>query len=242
MMNISTEKTYGIFSTPANKKIISKIKNSGAGLIEFGYEEFEKTDLNDDTEIFDQNNLADWFVFTNIYAVDFFLEELQNRNIELFHLDEVRICSFGEAVADRLRFVQLHSDIIAQKIDENKISDSILDYINNAADEKIIIVKTQTENHLISKLLAESVNDVKELKVAKIKDSKSSEKIKHLTLLKGGAIDEFIFGSVEDVTQFIIQFTKEIFYENIFDTVWGTDEITLKTLDEFGMKGFYLQK
>lgn len=242
MMNFSSDKTVGIFSTPANKKIITTLKESRVNVIEFDYEKFVKREFDNKNAIFEGIKQFDWIVFTNIFAADLLLEELETSGFDLFEMDNIKVCSFGEAVADRLRFVQLHSDIISQKIDEIAIAESILSYDNRSKNIEILVVKTQPEKLMITENLRRNKINAVELFIAEMENNKNSEQVKRKALLRGGAIDDFIFGSVKDVFQFKFQFTEEFADSQIFETIWGADEITLKTLDEFGIKGFYLQK
>lgn len=245
-MEFSAEKTYGIFSTPQNKKIIARIKASGAKLIEFTNGEILKKEAGDaEKRLIGGLAQFDWIVFTDIFAVGFFIEELAANDIDLYEMDDLRVCSYGESVADRLRFVQLHSDIIAQKIDESLIADAIVQYIGNAgelANRRILIVKTGNRNLSLRKILSGKNLTVEEIVTGEFLPPKQNEITLKKALLKGGTIDEFVFCAVEDVFQFQFQFRAELSDKKLFDTVWGADEITLKTLDEFGIKGFYLNK
>lgn len=245
MMEFSSGKTYGIFSTPRNKQIIAKIRESQANVIEFSYGEILKRELTKDEEkLLIEIRQCDWLVFKDVFSADLFIEKLEELEIDIYELDEIRICSFGEAVADRFRFVQLHSDIIAQKIDEMLIADSILNYIGDSEDSvnSKILVSGIESNQLLEDILRSKKVQVEKLKIADFENIRQSEQTLKKTKLKGGTVDEFIFTSVEDVMQFKLQFAAEFADSDIFETIWGTDEITLKTLDEFGIKGFYLNK
>lgn len=246
MMEFSKDKTYGIFTTPQNKKIIAKIRESNTNVIEFSYGEIIKRELHED-EAENLRNIAqfDWLVFADIFSADLFIQELEEIGIDLYELDEIRICSYGEAVADRFRFVQLHSDIIAQKIDETQIADLIILYIGSIAElknTKILAVGFKNNIDQLTDILRSNNALTTELNLADFEMTKPGEHTLKKTMLTGGAVDEFIFCSVEDVMQFKLNFGSELLNEKLFDTVWGTDEITLKTLDEFGIKAFYLKK
>lgn len=246
MMEFSKDKTYGIFTTPQNQKIIAKMRESNASVIEFSYGEIIERDLSE-TETENLGNIAqfDWLVFGDVFSADFFIRKLEEIGLDLYELDEIRICSFGEAVADRFRFVQLHSDIIAQKIDETHIADSIVSYIGKSAElenTKILVVGFKSNVSQFADILRSKNSSVTELNLADFEPIKANGITIMKTMLAGGAVDDFIFCSVEDVMQFKLNFGNELLNEKIFDTVWGTDEITLKTLDEFGIKAFYLKK
>lgn len=246
MTDNSKDITYGIFQTPQNRKLISKIESQNRNLFKFQPVEIKTNEFTKE-EVLKMRLITqyDWIVFTDIYAVGIVLEELEKENFDFYEFDNVRICAFGEAVADRLRFVQIHSDIIPQKMIVDEIADAIVKYANQGnllENLKILVVSGEKIEYGIAEKLKNKKAIVEELTVYDCLESAEFEKTKLKTLIKGGAIEEFIFCSVEDVIQFKIIFGKEFLRENIFETVWGTDEITLKTLDEFGIKAFYWQK
>lgn len=246
MMEFLSGKTYGLFAVPQNKKIIAKIRESNANVLEFSYGEITERELREnENQILRNIAQFDWLVFADIFSADAFIQELEANGLDLYELDEIRICSFGEAVADRFRFVQLHSDVIAQKIDETYIAESIMMYIGSEAElenAKILAVGIKNNINLLTDILKSKNALVAELNLIDFELPKPNEQTLKKTMLKGGAVDEFIFCSVEDVVQFKLNFGDELLNEKLFDTVWGTDEITLKTLDEFGIKAFYLKK
>lgn len=241
MTQIDSDKTYGIYATAQNKTLIAALKSKNAAVIEFEPGEFIKTGAANDERIFDELEIFDWLIFTDPVSTEYFLEELQARDFDLFEMDEKRVCSYGEAVADRLRFVQLHSDIIAQKISDHEIYTAISGYIGGETFDarNFLIVKSRAQNFEIAEMLTKRGARVAQIALSEYQLPTGLEFTKHKTLLKSGSIDEFFFGSVEDVWRYKFQFRNEF---NAVETIRGTDEITLKTLDEFGVKAFYFQK
>jgi uroporphyrinogen-III synthase len=150
---------------------------------------------------------------------------LEINNFELFELDELRVCACGESISDKLRFQQLHADVIPQKSFVENVLQAIIDY-ENPNGLKFLIAKKGTK---IAELLRENGANVEEIETYKEKEIPNFAKLK--SLLKGGAIDEFIFTSPEDV--FSLQKYANIKELNI-QTI-STNEITFQTLLECGI-------
>ena len=126
-------------------------------MIEFPEIKTVKINLNDrQINLLKNLNEFDWLIFTDIFTVDYFLEELEKTGFELYELDNFRICACGEAVADKLRFVQVHSDVIPVNSDEEVIISGIKDYIfdeEQFVNSKFLIVKAENKTSELSKLL-----------------------------------------------------------------------------------------
>lgn len=231
--------TVGIVKTVKNKKVIELLKNQGKNVIEFPEIKTEKTELKDnDNELFQNIEAFDWLVFKDIFSVDYFLENLNEIEFDLYRLDEFNICANGEAVADRLRFSQIHSDVIPRDKSPQTILSSISDYVFDETEfgnSKFLIIKNENSDDAISKLFVESKLETKTIDVYKIVDANPFEIAKYKILFSDDEIDRFIFTSPED-----FQSLKQIldgfeFTQNKieFET---TDEITAQTLIEFTNK------
>jgi uroporphyrinogen-III synthase len=210
-------KTYGIFATNANKKIIESLED----VITFPAVEFERID-------FETNNLNDfdWLVFTDIFSVDCFLQTLEMQNYELFELDNLRIFASSESISDKLRFQQIHADVIPQKNDVETSFQAIKDY-ENPDNLNFLILQ---ENTKIEQLLKDANANVSAISTYKISEIPNVAKLK--SLLKGGAIDEFIFTSPEDV--FALNYLGNLDDFDIKCVAYN--EVTFQTLREFGIK------
>lgn len=201
MSDLAAEKTFAVFDNPANKKIIRELETAGAKVFKFTPLEAEEI-LPDEfsTEIIENLMRFDWLIFPDVLAVDFFLRILDANETDLFELDALRFCAFGEAVADQLRFVQLHTDVIPNGIDAEIVLSSLKDYIgaDGLGDLKFLVPKENSQQiELVEKLKLEKAQ-VEELPVYQTKISDSSEVARLKTLLAGGAIDEFVFTAPTD--------------------------------------------
>lgn len=237
MSVLQSEKTYGLFANPANKKIIGELGKIGAGIILFPTVETVETEINPHAENLLKNLSAfDWVVFPHIFAVDFFLLALERLEIDFFELDELRICAFGETVADRLRFVQVHSDVISNNVNAQDAFQALKSYEPDFETVKILIPKEESLNLDIADYLSETGAGITELPLYQARRSEPSRLPKLEALLKGGAIDEFIFSSPVDAANLAILFHPV----NLKDLLAGTtvsaiDSTTAQSLREFGI-------
>lgn len=236
MKSVSQSKTYALFANSANRKLIEEIEKTGSKVFQFERLETEGVKPGANFEILsDISSNFDWIVFSDVFAVDYFLEILNEQGIDLYELDSIRVLAFGEAVADRLRFVRLHADIITTGEETNSVFSLLSSYIGEAeiANTKFIIPKRLGFDLGLSALLNKSGADVLEVAVYKTISNDKKEISKLKTLLKGGAIDEFIFTSPEDVFSLKNYILPEAISEILFETqVSATDEITFRALTE----------
>lgn len=236
MKTFTESKTYGIFSTPANRKIIKDLEIVGAKVFQFPPFETESI-VDADIHLFIKNNFInfDWIIFADTFTVDYFLEILEATKTDLFELDDKRILAFGEAVSDRLRFSQIHSDVIPNSIETEKIFLALVNYLEldelskaNFLFPKFVGYETALKNYL-----HQAGAGLTEFEIYKIKCERLTEIAKLKALLTGGTFDEFIFNSPEDV--FFLQ--RYLFPKRISDILSeiqasAPNEITMQTLRE----------
>ncbi len=245
METFTESKTYGIISNGANRKIIENLETRGAKVFRFA--PFETKSI-ENTEIisFIQNNLAnfEWLILPDVLAVDFFLGLLEKSEIDLFELDEKKILAFGEAVADRLRFSQIHADIIPDSAETDDIFSAVLAYLPSSelARIKFLLPKFSGFKSGLEDKLTEIGAEVVGLEIYRINYKTDKETAKLKALLTGGAVDVFIFTSPEDVF-FLTQF---LFPQTVSDVlaelqIFGINEITMQTLRENGLSAKYFQ-
>jgi uroporphyrinogen-III synthase len=240
-------KTYAIFSGAANRKIISQLRAAPDELIEFPAVKAEKVELNPaEKSLLANVSDFEWIIFTDVYAVEFFLEALAEADIELFELDLLRILACGEAVADRLRFVQIHADVIPARIDAESVFKALGEYLFDEKEFKNLRVLLPQETSPAETALTEMLRlheaAVSELNIYRLKPENDGGLAKLKALLKGGAIDEFVFTSAADASNLAF-----VCGENLKDLLAGTsvsaiDETTFQTLREHGLRPLYFKK
>jgi uroporphyrinogen-III synthase len=240
----SNEKTYALFSNPTNKKIIAELEKQGAKVFLFPPLETERTVLDEESAAAIKNlSSFDWMIFPDVLTVEYFLEILQENEIDLFEMDLVQVCAFGESVADRLRFVQLHADVIPNSVEAGSVFLALSDYIGQNAfrNLKFLLPKETSQQFEIKKKLIEIGANVFELPIYQAKVSITDKITKLKTLLKGGAIDEFVFSSPTDLIALQNYFGNSI-TETLSDiNVSAVNKEMFQALKENNLKANYFQ-
>lgn len=234
-------KTVALFATDANQKLLNELR-ARVSVIELPKVSAVKTDAFDAAI----DPLAfDWLIFPDTFAADFFLEKLAGQGFDLHELDSVRVCAFGEAVSDRLRFLQVHADVIPQKLDTANIFSMLADYISGEADFeglRVLVVREISAEIEIAELLRLHKASVTEIPLYKFESERVENPARLKTLLKGGAADEFVFTSPFDATALQYLF-KEPLPELLKETlISAADEVTFQTLLEHGLRPLYYRK
>lgn len=199
-------KTVGVINNSFNRKSIEKLEENGFEVILIPNYRTEKIENNSKFQQVVNDLLNyDWLIFTDIFSVDYFVEYLIERNFDLFELDNLRICAYGEAVADRLRFSQIHADIIPRKLSDEIILEDLKNYI--ASDNEIkcltfLIIKEESSEILIKKELEKVSKSVTEISVYSAKTNEIVEIPKLKILINGGAFDEIMLFLAEDLQMF----------------------------------------
>ncbi len=237
MSNLSKDKTYGLFESNENKRLLADLNAQNIESIVFPAISTSEL-LTQETETLLKNlNNFDWLVFPDVYAAEYFIENLTKFGIDLFELDSLRVCACGEAVADRLRFSQLHADVIPPTINTLDVLKSICDYVFDQAEFenlRFLIIHGKEYASDLSDELESLKSFVMNLPVYSFEIADKSEIPKLKALLKGGAIDEFIFSSHFDVISLAQLFQTE----NLSDMLAGirltaNNESSRKSLQEF---------
>lgn len=241
MSEIFAPKTVALFLTEANIKLIAELKSRG-DVIELP----KVSAVKSETFSGEINPLDyDWIIFPDTTAADIFLENLGERNFDFYELDAVRICAYGEAVSDRLRFVQVHADVIPSRLNTENIFSALRDYISSEADFaglRFLIIKEENSAIELSEILRNLKSDVTEIPLYKFQAASTENLTKLKTLLKGGAADEIVFNSPFDATAL-----RYLFGERLTDLlkeiqISATDEVTFQTLIEHGLRPLYFRK
>lgn len=235
-----SEKTYALFSTPTNKKIIAALEEQGTKVFQFPPLEIEKTVLDEKFVGCIKNlNAFDWVIFPDVLTVDYFLQNLEENKIDLFEMDSVQVCAFGETVADRLRFVQLHADVVPTSIEATYVFLALSDYIGKDGLNNLnfLLAKESTLEYEIQEKLIEKGAIVFELPVYRTKISRADEITKLKILLKSGAIDEFVFSSPTDLIALKLYFGDEEISAILSEVrVSAIDKAMSQTLNEHNLK------
>ena len=240
MENQEAQKIYGLSANPANKKLAAELEARGARVVCFPHIETEKAPLDEkSTLLLNDLNEFDWLIFTDVFAADYFLQMLEEKEFDFFQLDAFRICTLGEAVADRLRFAQIHADVVPVSIEIGAVIASLAAYIGEREmdGKRFLLIKrnraTEIENVLEQK---GAVVTSMEIYRAGISNS-NGENARLKAMLEGGAIDEFVFTAPADFFSLEELASRASLAEILRETkISATDQITLQFLRERSLK------
>jgi uroporphyrinogen-III synthase len=154
-----SEHTYGLFRNAINKRLISELERQKAALVLFPEMEVSPPAPAPAVRLAE----FDWVIFPDLHSVDFFLGQIGER----FELDELRVCAFGEAVADKLRFSQLHADVIPSGLDDETVFAAISAY-DPPEGANFLIPKEKHASLTLTSILRESGAVAAELAVYEI--------------------------------------------------------------------------
>jgi uroporphyrinogen-III synthase len=237
MSKFSTDKTYALFESVNNKKILAELFAQNIETVIFPTittNEF----ISDETETLLKNlGNFDWLIFPDVYTAEYFIENSSKNEVDLFELDSLRVCAYGEAVSDRLRFSQLHADVIPPTIKTLDVLQAIKEYVfdeDEFENLRFLILKENDANLKLTEELESLKAFVIELPVYTFEVAEKSEIPRLKALLKGGAIDEFIFSSHLDVINLAQFFPTENLTDLLKDiNLTAINDSALKSLQEF---------
>lgn len=242
MSNREPERTYGLIENPLNKKLIDQLNRQGKEVLVLPPVTVEGIELSAENEKLIKNLLDfDWIIFTDIFTADYFIEALRKLDVDFFDLDHLKVCAFGESVADRLRFVQVHADVIPSQMDDDSIFSAIERYSEeDVSGLKFLILTDASDNAKIVNNLSAAGAQYKVIPIYRTNLKADAGIIKLKTLVKGGAVDEFIFSSAEDFASFRKLFKDE----NPASILSGMqvsvlNETAYQLLNEHGLRPLY---
>lgn len=236
MTETRDSKTYAVFDHPRNKKLAGELENAGCKVVKIPLAELIKIESSQFGFPVEEINQFDWIIFADVYAADFFLEFLNESDFDLFELDALHVCALGEAVAERLRFAQIHTDVIPVVNTSEKIVESIENYIYDEgefAGQRFLLLKESFESFDFVAELEKRNGIVRKAPIYRAENSSSNELPRIKALFKGGAIDEIVFTAPEDLPHCRFVFRGENIADILRDAkISAADEATRQTLSE----------
>lgn len=245
MSDLEIKKTYGLFANPLNKKLIADLQNGGEDLLVFPTLQAHRLELTTETaENLKNLHGFDWIILTDVLAADFFIEGLRELEMDFFELDHLTIGAVGEAVADRLRFVQVHADVIPPKTSDEAVFAAISNYAGVSLTEaKFLVVSEESAGPMFIENLRAAGATVEKLLVYRAFFTNELENVRLKTLLAGGAVDEFIFSMPEDLLSLKFLTPDTDLTTLLSETrVSAVSEIVFQTLQENGWRPLYFHR
>lgn len=240
MTDTGNEKTYAIFDTAANRKLIGELNKSGAKTLLFPPIATEKNQLSE-IEAAQITGLQkfNWLIFADVFVVEYTLEYLEEYAMDFFDLDELRVCAFGETVSDRLRFVSVHADVIPANLQVEEIYNALMNYIGETeiSGLRFLYLMGDSAKSDLSQSLRAKNAEVFELPIYRTMPNETSELIKLKTLLKGGAIDEFVLTAPGDLIALRSYFGHENLAEILSEiNISASDGVMFQAAKEHDLK------
>lgn len=192
-------RTFGVFARPENREAVNRIEAAGNFLLNLPSAMDEPVSLDAESlMIIGDAESFDWVVFTDCYAADRFLKMAEEIRTESVQLDDVSICSVGEATARKLGAGFVHSDVITQTVDPISVFMAISDFAGGIAEMRILCVTgEQTAFNM-----PEAISSQARLRIVSVYRLRFDEGVnipKIRALLLGGSVDALLITSAEDV-------------------------------------------
>jgi uroporphyrinogen III methyltransferase/synthase len=147
----------------------------------------------------------DWIIFTSVNGVDYFLKRLTELGHDISEMDELRVCSIGEATAVRLRDAQIHVDVVPEQFKAEGVFDALLNYLGGVGGLyalNFLIPRAAVARDYLPLTLEGAGARVDVVAVYRTVRPQTSDRGRIEALLAGGAVDCITFTSSSTVTNF----------------------------------------
>lgn len=181
----------------------------------------------------------DWLIFTSVNGVKYFLRRLADRGHETHELDELRVCSIGEATAGALRDAQVHVDVVPEQSQAEGVFKALIDFLGGVDAFRtlnILMPRAASARDYLPFALEEAGARIDVVPTYRTVKPLSSELGRVAALLEGGAIDCIAFTSSSSVTHFAQLFDTHdlrLFLKGVAIACIG--EITASTAQHVGL-------
>jgi uroporphyrinogen III methyltransferase / synthase len=151
----------------------------------------------------------DWIVFTSTNGVDFFMRRMEERELDVCELDELRVCATGTATADRLRDARVHVDVVPGEYKAEGVFDALKDYLGGIEQfERLnfLIPRAMVARDYLPHALEEAGARADIVPVYRTVPPQTTDRARIEAMLVGGAIDCITFTSASTVNNFAALF------------------------------------
>jgi uroporphyrinogen III methyltransferase/synthase len=147
----------------------------------------------------------DWIIFTSVNGVDYFLKRFTELGHETSELDDLRVCSIGEATAVRLRDAQIHVDVVPEQFKAEGVFDALVNYLGGVGGLhalNFLIPRAAVARDYLPLTLEGAGARVDTIAVYRTVRPETHERGRIEALLGGGAVDCITFTSSSTVNNF----------------------------------------
>ncbi|MFV0390177.1 MAG: hypothetical protein ACK5NT_15660 [Pyrinomonadaceae bacterium] len=205
-----TKSRMAIFETAANRKMINTLRNAGFDvtcLFAISLDDLFVTETDLPTRLGE----FDVLILPEQFSSQLLLNQFRSRNADLFALDDICVCTLSEAVADSLRFEQIHSDIIPQNCSFASVENALLNYFSGQIDGLRIAVYGCEAFAELAKYKSRFGAEVFESFNIPVEFSKKFARQK--LLIECGSFDQIVFGTADDILRYKLIFANLAFGE-----------------------------
>ncbi|MDX6693949.1 MAG: uroporphyrinogen methyltransferase / synthase [Blastocatellia bacterium] len=147
----------------------------------------------------------DWIIFTSVNGVDYFLKRLNEMGRDASELDDLRVCSIGEATAVRLRDAQIHVDVVPEQFKAEGVFEALTDYLGGTQGLyalNFLIPRAAVARDYLPLALEGAGARVDVVAVYRTVRPQTQERGRIEALLAGGGVDCITFTSSSTVHNF----------------------------------------
>lgn len=204
--------TAAIINVPRNALLIAALREKGTELILLPETVYAATAGSESTKALIGTALEfDWIVFTDPVNAGAFPGEFASLGKDIYELDAVSIFAAGEAVADQLRFRQIHSDLIEPAFGANAAIEHIREFL--LADDlegiNLLFAGLDFEDSEPEKL-AESLGARANRVTPRSPVIRQIEKLRFRTLIESGSVDHLVLGGAQDLFDLLAVFGRDV--------------------------------
>jgi uroporphyrinogen III methyltransferase/synthase len=147
----------------------------------------------------------DWIIFTSVNGVDYFLKRFAELGHDASELDDLRVCSIGEATAVRLRDAQIHVDVVPEQFKAEGVFEALANYLGgtqNLYALNFLIPRAAVARDYLPLALEGAGGRVDVVAAYRTIRPQTQERGRIEALLAGGGVDCITFTSSSTVTNF----------------------------------------
>ncbi|REJ78580.1 MAG: hypothetical protein DWQ47_03790 [Acidobacteria bacterium] len=232
--------TIAVLGGDRNSRNADKLRRLGLTVFEMPTVSFEPLDLPNSKLVELANpDTFDLVIFADERAVEFLGDRFAESAIDPIGFDHTTVVALGEPVADRLRFLLIHADVIPARLTSETVLNTISAYLGGADalnEMSVLVVASISASWIPLNELRDSGCIVETVYTSRmsIDDQRALNRMKALAI--GGGIDQVFFSSTLDV--FDSRVLKELGFD-LFSrgaTAICNDGLSQAALEETGVR------
>lgn len=180
----------------------------------------------------------DWVMFPDPLSVERLGSVAESEGIDLFEFDSCVICALGEAVADGLRFMQIHADVVPADLLESSIARSVTDYAGGdaALEDRTLLVIGSVAEAMPPGFPSAAFGEVETVWLYELASDGLGDLPRQKALFRGGAADAVFVSSAFDLVLLrVLERAHGFDVLGAGEELLCADELTKSALRELGL-------